>query len=206
MTELDSFDADWKRRALRGEAAAIDHLVSASLPPLYRFCLHRVGGNQHLCEEAVQETLLRAIDELAQYDPQRASGRLLPWLTGLARNAIRKLLSREPAAAELQQFWLQVDEELQQILDRLESAPLAEDALERGETRAMVNATMAQLPSHYREALEAKYLQQQSVRDIALAHSASEKTIESLLTRARRAFRATFRTLTQSARQQPDCP
>ena len=56
----------------------------------------------------------------------------------------------------------------------------------------MVNATMSQLPSHYREALEAKYVAGRSVRDLAAAWRMSEKAVESQLTRARKAFRATF--------------
>ncbi len=62
----------------------------------------------------------------------------------------------------------------------------------------MVNATMAQLPAKYREALEAKYVAGKSVRDIAAALRISEKAVESQLTRARKAFRATFTALNEA--------
>ena len=39
-------------------------MVDASLEPLFRFCLYRVGKNRHLCEEVVQETIVRGIAEL----------------------------------------------------------------------------------------------------------------------------------------------
>jgi DNA-directed RNA polymerase specialized sigma24 family protein len=51
---------------------------------------------------------------------------------------------------------------------------------------------------HYRETLEAKYVLGQSVRDIAAALEISEKAVESQLTRARKAFRATFLALTRN--------
>ena len=57
---------------------------------------------------------------------------------------------------------------------------------------------MSQLPSHYREALEAKYVSGQSVRTIAQTLSMSEKAVESQLTRARKAFRATFLAMARS--------
>ena len=76
--------------------------------------------------------------------------------------------------------------------------PVAADVLEREETREMVNATMSQLPPHYREALEAKYIQRQTVRQIAAHRATSDKAVESLLTRARQAFRETFLALAQS--------
>ena len=54
---------------------------------------------------------------------------------------------------------------------------------------------MSQIPAHYREALEAKYVAGKSVRDLAGLWRVSEKAAESLLTRARQAFCATFLTL-----------
>ena len=96
-----------------------------------------------------------------------------------------------------------MDEDLQAIFRGLESSPLAGDVLLREETREMVNATMSQLPQHYREALEAKYVSRQSVREIAAVNSASEKSIESLLTRAREAFRKTFLALARNLNTEP---
>jgi RNA polymerase sigma factor (sigma-70 family) len=72
---------------------------------------------------------------------------------------------------------------------------LEDGLLGREETREMVNVTMSQLPPHYRQALEAKYVLGRSVREIAEALKTTEKAIESQLTRAREAFRVTFRAL-----------
>ena len=189
------FDDRWHRAALSGDVAAVQALADASIEPLYRFCYHRMGCNSHLTEEAVQETLVRAIRELDKYQPDRAGGNIVAWLTGLARNEIRRSLGRENTAVSLQWIWERVDDQLRDVYSQLESSPLADDVLEREETREMVNATMAQLPSRYREALEAKYVAGRTVRDIASAWQMSEKAVESLLTRARKAFRATFAAL-----------
>jgi RNA polymerase sigma-70 factor (ECF subfamily) len=186
------FDAGWRRRALNGDADAVKALADAVLEPLYRFCLYRVGRNVHLCEEVVQETLVRALRELNRYDPARSQGNVFPWLTGLARNEISRVLSRERGMVSLESLWARMDKELLDLYARLESEPLGEDVLEREETRELVNATMSQLPSHYRQALEAKYVDGQSVRDLAELWRTTEKAAESQLTRARKAFKATF--------------
>ena len=186
------FDCVWHRAALAGDTVAIEALANAAIQPLYRFCFYRLGSNADLAEEVVQETLLRAIRELDKYDPARSGGNIFTWLTGLARNEIRGALGRENATVSLQALWDKLDDELRSVYSRLESAPLADEVLEREETREMVNATMAQLPPHYREALEAKYVLGQTVRDMAAAWQMSEKAVESQLTRARQAFRATF--------------
>jgi RNA polymerase sigma-70 factor, ECF subfamily len=192
------FDAAWRERALRGEEAATARLTGALLVPLYRFCYYRVGRRQDLCEEVVQETLVRALRDLERYDPARANDDIAPWLRGLARNEVRRVLSRERPAGRLESAWDRLDEELLAVFARIESEPLAPDCLERQETRDLVNATMSQLPDHHREALEAKYVRGLSVRAIATAWRLSEKAVESRLTRAREAFRGAFVALTRN--------
>jgi RNA polymerase sigma-70 factor, ECF subfamily len=194
----NNFDAGWRADALRGDAEAVQRLVAAALQPLYAFCLYRVGRNRHLCEEVVQETLLKAIRGLENYEPERARNNIFPWLTGLARNEIHRVLGRERSAVSLEALWANMDRDLLAIYSRLESEPFADELLEREETRELVNATMSQLPPHYREVLEAKYITGNSVRDLATRWRISEKAAESTLTRARKAFRATFLALSRN--------
>ena len=192
------FDAAWRLQALQGDAEAVRAMTDATLQPLYAFCLYRVGRNRHLCEEVVQDTLLRALRELANYDPGRSGNNLFPWLTGLARNEIHRVLAREKTDRSLEALWAKVDHELLAVFARLEAEPFADELLQREETCELVNATMAQLPPHYREALHAKYVTGKSVRDLASAWQTTEKAVESQLNRARKAFRAMFLTLSRS--------
>jgi RNA polymerase sigma-70 factor (ECF subfamily) len=193
-----TFDAGWRRRALAGHADAVAALAEAVLQPLYAFCFYRVGRNRHLCEEVVQETLVRAIRDLRSYDPSRSQNHIFPWITGLARNEIHRALAREKPALSLETLWARLDEDLRAVYGQPESEPLGDDVLARAETRELVNATMSQLPPHYREALEAKYVRGQSVRDMAAGARTSEKAVESQLTRARQAFREIFLALTRN--------
>jgi RNA polymerase sigma-70 factor (ECF subfamily) len=140
----------------------------------------------------VQETLLRALRDLGRYEPERAGGNLFPWLTGLARNEIQRVLGRDKASLSLQTLWERMDRELLSVFVKLESEPFSDEMLQREETRELVNAAMSQLPPHYRQALEAKYVSGESVRVIADRWRMTEKATESLLTRARQAFRAGF--------------
>lgn len=194
----NTFDEDWRQGALRGDGAAIHKFTAAVIQPLYGFCLYRVGRNQHLCEEVVQETLMRALRELDHYQPGRAQNNIFPWLTGLARNEIQRVLGREQPGISLQALWARMDRELSAIYAKLESDPFDDDLLQREETRELVNATMSQLPPHYREALEGKYVEGKSVRELADNWKVTEKAAESQLTRARKAFRAAFLSLSRN--------
>jgi len=192
------FDEAWHRRSLAGDGEAVAALAFHTLEPLYRFCFYRVGGRRDLCEDVVQETMLQAIRELESYEPGRADNNIFPWITGLARNAIRRSLAQRAGGHSLDGLWARVDEELLRFYCRFDEDPFDNPLLDREETRHMVSATMSQLPDRYRQALEAKYFKGESVRDIAGARGESEKAVESLLTRARAAFRETFLTLTRN--------
>ena len=193
-----TFDLAWRRRALAADPAAIEALTDAATGPLYRFCLYRLARNRHLCEEVVQDTLVFAIRNLRDYDPTRSSNNIFPWLIGIARNQIHKALSLKENAVSLEALWDAMDRQLLTVYARLDSQPFDDELLQRQETVEMVNMTMSQLPAHYRQALEAKYVQRRSVREIASAGKTSEKAVESLLTRARAAFRATFLALSRN--------
>lgn len=65
-------------------------------------------------------------------------------------------------------------------------APATTDSAER------VAAALAELPDHYERALRAKYLDGETVAEIAALTGAGEKAVESQLTRARQAFREAY--------------
>ena len=56
---------------------------------------------------------------------------------------------------------------------------------------------LERLPDHYRSGLERKYLRGETVRAIADTERTTEKAVESLLARAREAFRGVFEGLKQ---------
>ena len=55
--------------------------------------------------------------------------------------------------------------------------------------RAALLTALSGLPERYRELLRWKYLEEQSVRDIAVRKGATEKAVEGMLGRARTALR-----------------
>ena len=112
MHVANNFDQRWRERALAGDETAVRQLAQEALEPLYAFCLYRVGKRADVCEEVVQETLLAAIDQIERYDPVRSGGHVFPWLTGLARNAIRRELARLRAPASLEAMWIRMDRDL----------------------------------------------------------------------------------------------
>lgn len=199
-------DLELLERARAGQEAAFVELYEGQVDGLWAFVFYRVGRDPILCEDVVQETFLRAFEReavrpegRARFDPERGS--FGAWLCGLSRNVIREQLRAVHRGQELSQTWERVDATLVQIFQGLERAPLSDELLARGETRELVQMTIAHLPEVYRDALERKYVRGQSLAELAAAHACSESAAKSTLARARRAFKRAFATLAQAFAQ-----
>jgi len=184
------------RKITAGDPAALTTWFERNVDALYAFIYYRVGNDPDLAADATQSTFALALERRGDYDPQR--GDMITWLRMLSRNVIRDLLARHRKAAQLQTAWDNIDHSLQQILERIDRDPLPDAALERKETRELVGMTLANLPPHYREVLEAKYMNDQPLEAIARMRSATIDSVKSMLRRARAAFRETFLTLARS--------
>jgi RNA polymerase sigma-70 factor (ECF subfamily) len=174
---------------------ALRELYEREVDGLYAFVFFRVGRDPSLAEDVVQETFLTALDRLSQFDPGR--GPLRSWLCQLSRNVARSFL-RERKRTEILEMWDRIDGALLAMFERLDDEPLAQEALEREETRDLVHLTLGHLPGSYRSILERKYVDGATLEEIAQELAATEEAAKSHLARARRAFRETFQTLSRS--------
>ncbi|HOG48906.1 MAG TPA: sigma factor-like helix-turn-helix DNA-binding protein, partial [Anaerolineae bacterium] len=74
----------------------------------------------------------------------------------------------------------------------VDAGPMPDNALLRSETKERVQETLMALPEHYRQVLVLKYAEGLPVEDIAQIMRRTFKSTESLLTRARSAFRESY--------------
>ena len=176
-------DRDLARRMLAGEEKAFEEFFEGHFPALYRFALARVGRDHDAAEEVAQAALCRAISKLHTF---RGEAALLTWLCTFCRHEIAAYHARQGRRPEVD-----LPEEGWEVVAALES--LAPDqALEREEVARHVHVTLDRLPPHYAEVLERKYVDGDSVHEIATKMGTTPKAAESLLTRAREAFRDLF--------------
>lgn len=184
------------RDMLGGDERAFDRFFDRHFPALYRFALRRVGGDEDLAEEVAQATVCRGIRKLASW---RGEASLLTWLCTICRRDIADRLSRRrPAGPTVELVEDRAD--VRAALESLGSSPDSpSDTLLRHDLARLVWIALDRLPSRYGRVLEWKYIDDRSVRDIAARLDLSEKAAESLLTRARQAFRDAFDSLVDSA-------
>jgi RNA polymerase sigma-70 factor (ECF subfamily) len=167
-----------RRAVLAGDERAWRALYDESFAGLYAYVLWRSGGLRDRADEVAQETWLTAVRRLASFDP--SAGPFASWLRGIAANLLRNHFRREGRRARLRRP-LGADH-----------AAAADGAREGREQAERVARALGDLPAHYEVVLRAKYLEGRSVAEIAADRGDSPKAVESLLTRARQAFREAY--------------
>ncbi|MGH9312845.1 MAG: RNA polymerase sigma factor [Vicinamibacterales bacterium] len=178
---------------LAGDERAFDEFFDGHFPGLYRFAMARMHHDADAAEEVVQATLFAAISKLRTY---RGEATLFTWLCAFCRyeiSAYYKRTHRQPITVELVEQNPEVLAALESLWVLAGDGP--EDALQRRELGRLVHVALDGLPQRYAEALEWKYVDGFSVKEIAARLGLSPKAAESLLTRARTAFRDGFSTL-----------
>jgi RNA polymerase sigma-70 factor (ECF subfamily) len=179
MTDGDT----WRERAVRdavlaGDAEAWRRWYDAHFDRLAAYARWRCGGLRDVADDVVQETWLVAVRRLGRFDPAR--GTFFDWLCGIASNAARSAIrTRCRRGARIQP------------LAPADDRPAA-DPRESADKAERVAAALAALPDHYERVLRAKYLDRLTVDEIAASRNDSPKAVESLLARARQAFREAY--------------
>jgi RNA polymerase sigma-70 factor (ECF subfamily) len=186
-------DRDLARRMLAGEERAFEEFFDGHFPALYRFALARLGQDQDAAEEVAQATLCKAISKLHTY---RGEAALLTWLCTFCRHEISAHHGRRGRL-----LTVDLPEEGWEIAAALDSLG-PEQAVERSEIARLVHVVLDRLPPRYADALEWKYVDGLSVNEIAARTGTTPKAAESLLTRAREAFRDLYSALLPERRTQ----
>jgi len=177
------------RRLAAGDSAAFDEFWGEHAPRLYRFVRSRLHGDADLTREIVQSALCKALDSLDNY---RGAGSFFSWICGICRYEILGYIRTRQRDQRLDPLEPSADgaDGLLNSLESGESSP--EAALLREEARRRIHEVLEHLPSRHARVLEWKYAEHLPVREIAARLELSEKAAESLLTRARSAFRQSF--------------
>lgn len=177
------------RRLLSGDEAAMEEFADGYFPGLYRFAVGRLRGDADLARDIVQTTACKALAKLETY---RGEAPLFTWLCACCRNEILMHFRRKDRSPSL--LALDEDDSGAEVVIQ-EPGDHPERALARKEEARRVHSALDLLPPKYARALEWKYLDRLPVEEIAGRLRVGAKAAESLLSRARRAFRERYESL-----------
>ncbi len=174
---------------LAGNAGAFDEFFRGYFARLYRFAASRVGADREAARDIVQETLCKAMRSLEGY---RGEASMFTWLCQICRSLLADRYQR--LQREGRRFVAIEDDA--SVRAALESLDAPEDdpelAMRRSQLAGLVQSVLDRLPSHYGNALEWKYVEGLSVAAIGARLQLGTLAAQSLLQRARAAFRDGF--------------
>jgi len=196
MSEAHQHDKAVVGRLLAGDELAFEDFFASYFPRLFRFALARLDHDADAAEEVVQSTLCRAVTKLATY---RGEAALFTWLCTFCRHEMSAHNLRERRTANDASL-LEDSPDVRAALESLGAlAEAPDEPLRRQELARLVRLALECLPERYGDALEWKYIHELTVAEIAVRLQVGPKAAESLLTRAREAFRDAFATLQAGA-------
>jgi len=189
-------EADLELAALvaAGDETALAKFMGYYFPRLFRFALARLDHDFALAEELVQDTLSIAARRMETY---RGEAALLTWLTQICRRELGRKAKRESKRKEVI-LLLEDDPVMRAVVETIESPdePLRNCA--RDDVIRLVQLSLDHLPAKYADALEWKYVEGLSTKEIAERMKLGIEAVDSLLARARRAFKNDFQEIFES--------
>jgi RNA polymerase sigma-70 factor, ECF subfamily len=166
-------DASRLSAAAAGDPVALDWLLDDVAPAVYGFVYARVGGDDAVAEDLLQETLLEIVRSAAGF---RGDAAVTTWACAIARRRLARHYERERR-----------DELTQSRLRLVDAVADNNDEFER---RDEVTRALGRLPVLQRQVLVMKYLDDLSVEQIAGATGRTRVQVQSLLQRGRAGLKA----------------
>ena len=176
-------------RMRRGEQRAFDQFFEAYAARLGAFASRRSALDAAAIEDVVQMTMINAMRSLPNFAGRST---LFTWLCQICRNQLadaRRKSARQPPMQNIDD--ISSEQSSASIVELTEFRdPLDECAADstRGAVRHLING----LPAHYARMLELRFGDELTVNEIARILNLSESAAESLLVRARQAFRSAW--------------
>ena len=169
-------------RLRKREEKAFTELYTENGTALYNYIRCRVRGNAEAAEDILAEVFSDAIDHVAALTPLH---NVRAWLFRIAKSKVADHFRRLAKEGKWR-TGTPVETVANGKGHGLDPALQYSSAAEK----AVVRAAFAELPDDYREVLRRMYIEEESMKQIAAALERSEKSVESLLYRARMGLEA----------------
>jgi RNA polymerase sigma-70 factor, ECF subfamily len=173
-------------RMQAGDFEAFSELVDAHKSKIYAL-VHRLVGNKENAEDIIQETFLKAIDNISQFRGESSFG---TWIYAIALNLSRAYFAKQKQADLLPiESYIPTSDESHEGHSQLLDWQDPHRMLETKELREKINRALDGLPYKYREVFLLRYYNELSVKEIAELTGQSDASTKSRILRARLALR-----------------
>jgi RNA polymerase sigma-70 factor (ECF subfamily) len=168
-----------------GDSAAMEQFYNLYKSRLHSLVLEQVDRDETIAEDLVHEVFLAAVGSLDKF---RGDSQLYTWLRSIALHKINDFYRRQARAPESSE-WSPDFDAMKQLEQTGDEKPATLTVLESEEARQSVQQALRDLPHDYQKVLVLKYLEDMPVLAISQIMGRSPKSVEGLLSRARKAMR-----------------
>jgi RNA polymerase sigma-70 factor (ECF subfamily) len=164
-----------------GDSEAVVELYTTYADRIYSLVFNQVDRNRDAAQDIVQETFLAASKSASKF---HGRSKVYTWLYSIAHRKVADFYRRKKREARYQ-----TESSDGHIDPGSGGEPLVTEIMEAEEKNRSIQETLSSLPLHYKEVLILKYVEEMPVAEISQVMGRSPKSVEGLLTRARRELR-----------------
>lgn len=168
-----------------GDNQTIKEIFNTHFNRLYTFVFHEVGRDQSAAEDIVQETFIGAFKSAKKFN---GKSQIYTWLVNIARHKIADYYRK----AKRDTKNISMDDPVPHLWKLMEDGAVMVNFVESAEDKLIMEQALMDLPPDYRQTLVLKYVEELPVAEISQIMNRSPKSIEGILTRAKKALRDYF--------------
>jgi len=169
-----------------GDFDAFSRLIAEQKDKIYRLAL-KLTGNREDAEDIVQETFLKAVDNIDKFRLESSFG---TWLYTIALNSIRVHMgSRKRMNIKDIDEYLPDSHSDENIHSQLYDWGDPHKLFERKQLEEMIESSLAELPHKYNMPFILRYMEDMSVKEVSKILNLSLPATKSRILRARLAMR-----------------
>jgi len=171
-------------RLQNGDSDVVSDIFKLYSNRIYSHVFYSVDCNQTIAEDITQEVFFHAFKSARSY---KGNSSIFTWLSAIAHHKIADYFRR---LERDRRFGNHSIDDQSTDFDYLEDKRHSgKEMAESTETRITVQQALAALPSDYRQVILLKYVEDMSVSEICRVMDRSPKSIEGLLSRARKTLK-----------------
>jgi RNA polymerase sigma-70 factor, ECF subfamily len=171
-------------RLQKGDSEVISDIFKLYSDRIYSHVFYSVDCNQTIAEDITQEVFFHALKSARSY---KGNSSIFTWLSAITHHKIADYFRR---LERDRRFGNHSIDDQSIDLDSLEDkSHSGKEMVENTETRLTVQQALAALPPDYKQVILLKYVEDMSVSEISHVMDRSPKSIEGLLSRARKTLK-----------------
>ena len=176
-TKSKTDETELVEKLKQGDPDAVEQMYNANVDRVYSLVFNQVDRDHEVAQEIVQEIFIAAVKSVKFFQVRSS---IFTWLCSIANRKIADYYRRKKR------------EDKHRVGYDIESEKISNSSqgtAAHGETEDLnivVRQALSKLPLHYRQAIIFKYVEGFSVLDIGEIMGRTAKSVEGLLTRARK--------------------